>query len=150
MKSWNHIVKYIIIFCRPQFVIIDNKYFNNFFIKIKHDDLIWHHQSIKKVLRTSLATWSIATKSSLDKFHQRKFKQKQINITVMQSKKSVNNDEKKKNLTIIYFKWLEWNENLCKMFFETQLKYSIRFPYQNHTYRAQQFMTIKIKNYEVF
>ena len=45
-------------------------------------------------------------------------------------KKSVNNDDKKKNLTIIYSKWLEWNENLCKMFFETQLKYSIRFPYQ--------------------
>ena len=45
-------------------------------------------------------------------------------------KKKVDDDNKKKNLTIISSKWLEWNGNLCKMFYETQLKYSIRFSYQ--------------------
>ena len=104
----------------------------------------------KKVLRTSLATWSIATKSSLDKFHQRKFKQKQINITVMQSKKISEQWREEEKPDDFIPNDLNGTRIFAKSSARLNSNVQYEFHIRNHSYRARQFMTIKIKKSRSF
>ena len=98
------------IFSNWQFVIIDNEDF--FFWNSEYDDIFWHHQLIKSFMNISrnVIDWY----EKLIRQFSFKNNKKADQLYSDEIKKSLNRDDKKKNLTIIESKWLEWNKNRAK------------------------------------